>query len=786
MLWKPRSICSRWFVLAAIALSQPTHAKSTECVIEKKATLKLGYGAGMRTVDARIDGHPVTLGLDTGASTIVTPQAALGLNLPRDRRRITRAHGTTAIIEADNFVIKDLEFGGAHYRWKSVPVLSIAGGAATGASQTNAVSGLIGGDILSDYDLEFDFLNDTLTLYSVKGCTTITPSWQGSYTSSPMTVTWRREVLLPVEVDGVTLRAVFDTGATESALTTEAAARLGVTSKALKDEQAKTFIGIGAIKANLPTHLFGKLSGAGLALTNRRLGILKRRLLEGDMLFGRDFMSWNRFWVSYSTRTIFTMHQTPTVTSSAASAARQPPPNVAASSSSKMTLDECVAAYGQQLRDWCRLIGGRSPSPVPSALPSPIAAHPVRLAELSDPCFKPYLDQPPSCWASTPPPDDQGGLGVKHRRFANETVKALNLSNPEAVAVIFVIPGSPAEKAGFKAGDAIVALDGVPLHGETLQSPLRTHKAGGDVRLDAVREGETKTLTATLGRAGCAKVQRYIDANEREERDFTSVFSKEKYPLEWAHSRGNVGLAYKSSTEGTTAENLEKAIAALEEALSVPEFREEKLFFAATEEALAVALLQRNRRDDDRVEEAIRALESALTIRQQNSTEWAEDELFLGRAYERRGSGDAIENQERAIAAYNAAASAFRTNAERQTASGAAFGAGARLMLKRFKGDSAENTEAAIRMAKDAVSILANSSASVDWAMAQRTLADAYMTRSAGEVRESLKHAREAYDAALTVLTKEAFPKEFEEIGRAKLQIQADGSPETTAGAKPH
>ncbi|WP_415188728.1 aspartyl protease family protein [Rhodomicrobium sp.] len=824
----------RWLLLLVVlGLSQAAHAKPADCIVEKKATLKLGWGGGMRTVEAEIDGQKVTLGLDTGASTIITPDAASRLHLMRDWDRRTRAYGTTAILTANHVLIKDLEFGGAHHRWKSVPVLAIAN-----RSPSNPVSGLLGRDILSDYDVEFDFLKETLTLYSVRGCTTVIPQWPAGYTATPMTVTWRRNVLLPVDVDGKRFQAIFDTGATESALSREAAARLGVTSKVLKLEETQPFVGVGAVRAALPTSQFGKLAGAGIAIFNRRLAVLKIGFLEGEMLFGRDFMASNRFWISYATRTIFTLKQSPLILTSKISRGYSPaalaaggrpdlqtvdpcdpaiadkfpafcsarrtasvPPSKTSDVSTQPPQDTpppkpefispCALSYGDKFPAFCTPNNNPLRTASPNRLPPAIAARlsaldrastprpakPARPAKFRDPCFKTYFDQPPFCrekqQASEPPTDDQGWLGVRHGRFAAETQKTLGFPSVEVVAVIFVIPGSPADKAEIKAGDAIVAVDGVWLSfGETLQSALRTHKAGEDVDLTVFRGGEMLTFKATLGSAGAAaKVRRYIDENELEYRDFTRVFSREAYPLEWALARQRVGIEYMHRRDGTTAENVEKAIAAFEDALAVPEFREKKAAFAAAEEGLAQMILLRSGSNGTRIEEAVNALETALPLRERNSAAWAADELFLASAYERRGEGDPLDNKERAITAYDAAASALRGDEERRTACGVALAAGARLTLGRLKGDSAENAEAAILMVKEALPILADSGAHVDWAMAERKLGEAYTVRGTGDVSENLSRAREAYDAALTVLTKEAFPKEFAEIDYAKAQI---------------
>ena len=61
-------------------------------------------------------------------------------------------------------------------------------------------------------------------------------------------------------------------------------------------------------------------------------------------------------------------------------------------------------------------------------------------------------------------------------------------------------PGSPAEKAGVRAGDIIVAmgtLDVADLQG--LTDALRAHKPGDTVPLRVIRDGKPLTLEVTLG-----------------------------------------------------------------------------------------------------------------------------------------------------------------------------------------------------------------------------------------------------------------------------------------------
>ena len=71
---------------------------------------------------------------------------------------------------------------------------------------------------------------------------------------------------------------------------------------------------------------------------------------------------------------------------------------------------------------------------------------------------------------------------------------------PVGVYVIEVLPFSGAEKAGIKAGDVIVKADGKDVKGKTdLDNAKNTHKAGEELVLEIVRDGEKMEVSVVLG-----------------------------------------------------------------------------------------------------------------------------------------------------------------------------------------------------------------------------------------------------------------------------------------------
>jgi putative serine protease PepD len=62
-----------------------------------------------------------------------------------------------------------------------------------------------------------------------------------------------------------------------------------------------------------------------------------------------------------------------------------------------------------------------------------------------------------------------------------------------------ILPGSPAEKAGLRAGDVVIALDGQSINSpEELIVAVRSRNVGDLVRVTYVRNGSEKTVSLTL------------------------------------------------------------------------------------------------------------------------------------------------------------------------------------------------------------------------------------------------------------------------------------------------
>ena len=93
----------------------------------------------------------------------------------------------------------------------------------------------------------------------------------------------------------------------------------------------------------------------------------------------------------------------------------------------------------------------------------------------------------------------RGMLGVQGGEITSELAEALGYSSSKGAFVSQVVADSPADKAGIKAGDIIVSLNGRNIESfSELRANIATLGPGKKVRIGIVRDGKQKTMNVTL------------------------------------------------------------------------------------------------------------------------------------------------------------------------------------------------------------------------------------------------------------------------------------------------
>ena len=280
-------------VLPVIVLAACSGEPAGPCRLQSVADLPATTQQNRLEIMARVDGAETRFLLDTGAErTVLAAATVASLRLPRSQHSTTRLAGIGGVVSnADAYA--SLQLGQVDVQ-RQFPVADLAG-----------IGGLVGADVLGDYDVELDIPDQRVRLWRAAGCGVADLPWQGPRTTVEIRVTGGGLVALPVVVDGSEQRALLDSGSALSLMTVQAAQRAGVSQAALADDATVPVRGVDGAAINLRNHRFAQVTLAGETRRGVRLAVGPLRLADDDMLLGVDFLRSRRLWISYRTRRLY-------------------------------------------------------------------------------------------------------------------------------------------------------------------------------------------------------------------------------------------------------------------------------------------------------------------------------------------------------------------------------------------------------------------------------------------------------------------------------------------------
>ena len=206
------------------------------CAVDRQATVALQVNGGVITVPLEVNGITATFILDTGAQRSVVSEAAVQrLGLARDQWVGTTMRGIGGIDRRPNANPRSLSLGGVPLVRRTVTqdtsltvgVLPLA------TAETQSIDGLLGRDFLSLFDLDLDVPAHRITLYRVHDCAGRFLPWSSDYATIPIAVPAEQAIIVPVTLDGMTLRALLDSGASSSLVAAPGIYKLGLDSAIL-------------------------------------------------------------------------------------------------------------------------------------------------------------------------------------------------------------------------------------------------------------------------------------------------------------------------------------------------------------------------------------------------------------------------------------------------------------------------------------------------------------------------------------------------------------------------
>ena len=138
---------------------------------------------------------------------------------------------------------------------------------------------------------------------------------------------------------------------------------------------------------------------------------------------------------------------------------------------------------------------------------------------------------------------DRGRLGVSIQEVTQSLAQSFGLDRPRGALVAQVEKGSPAEKAGLKAGDVVLGVNGKTVERSAEVPPLvAAVKPGEKATLNVWRDGKQQNIPVTVGRLDADKTAAATPRNEKT-------------------ATGKLGLAVRPSEEGLVVENVSGAAA---------------------------------------------------------------------------------------------------------------------------------------------------------------------------------------------------------------------------------
>lgn len=290
-------------LVLAMTVATPTPAAGT-CQVTKIVEFPVTMSGRRPIVAAQFGTKEARFIIDSGAfySTISKASAAeFGLKVmpapPYFRLKGIGGDASAGVALAADFSLAGVKVRSADF---------IVGGSDTG------MAGLIGQNILGLQDVEYDLPHGIVRLMKTSGCARVGLAyWAGEkpFTSIPLegpTGRWfKPHTIGAIVLNGVKMRAAFDTGAESSLVSLAAAKRAGVTPESPGVTRAGISSGLGSHRVPTWLAVFDKIEIGGEAIKHPKIRIGQVDLNDVDMLIGADFFLTHRIFVSNTNRVMY-------------------------------------------------------------------------------------------------------------------------------------------------------------------------------------------------------------------------------------------------------------------------------------------------------------------------------------------------------------------------------------------------------------------------------------------------------------------------------------------------
>jgi len=275
------------------------------CDLVQIARVPLELRNHIFVVPVTLNGNAIGMLLDTGAQKSLLGEAAVRrLNLARDPRSITSLMGLSGASAHQDVRIDSMSIGAV--------VLSVERLAVNSFGGHQPFEGILGLDILRDYDLDIDGPKRVLTLYRIRRCEPAPPPWDEP--AAPIAGFSARTgwLKVPFQLNGVAGIGFLDTGASNTMITPQMARRLGLTDQDLENDRMIKLHVIAGDDTPSHVHWFDTIQIGPAVSRHPYAYVLAKepRPLGGDRNFGDgviglDFLGSQHLWISAGTGRLY-------------------------------------------------------------------------------------------------------------------------------------------------------------------------------------------------------------------------------------------------------------------------------------------------------------------------------------------------------------------------------------------------------------------------------------------------------------------------------------------------